>query len=497
MPDPDLTHAYAAVLAASNAVATNRAYRRGSFPDGLSPRLRVPGLADIPRLIRPTLGDPGHREKKLARTTAASLLYALDKKPGNVRTLLSPAEQEALDQLEEKRKNEATRRTKQQKDTSCHYCRFRSRALYGQGVPEVVVVNHAAQVIATFDADTNTAEAGIVNHQVLVRKAVALQMVNAFHPLLWSSNAPGLFKQSDEVFAPERGRPWTRPPPTNDQQRKDQIDAWKEEQNHFLFEDVSSPWNETMNTEFQNVLRITNFKDVALAGEGQKISFKFSLESCLASNLGLGMEYGGLDVDGGTHCGKAQPWHLVEAQRGGLQAKGGGKERTSEKDPMAHLTARDLAHLGDAVPCHGRESTLKSAMADDFSTPARTEAIWNALSPTVDFLKSPEGWDEEPWLVTISTSKRLRYAAPGNTPLGLWATLTWIAPAQLFVFINRAVCQPGDLAAMGGAAAETIPPRPTLPRPTSNVVAKPGVREVPSIEPLRVPRIAGGSRSGQ
>jgi hypothetical protein len=50
-------------------------------------------------------------------------------------------------------------------------------------------------------------------------------------------------------------------------------------------------------------------------------------------------------------------------------------------------------------------------------------------------------WGELPWLVTITTSKRLRYTAPGDTPLSLWAALTWMAPAQLFVFINRVVSQ--------------------------------------------------------
>jgi hypothetical protein len=51
-------------------------------------------------------------------------------------------------------------------------------------------------------------------------------------------------------------------------------------------------------------------------------------------------------------------------------------------------------------------------------------------------------WGEEPWLVTASASKRLRYSVAEKTPVALWALLTWLAPANLFVFINRAVCQP-------------------------------------------------------
>jgi hypothetical protein len=49
--------------------------------------------------------------------------------------------------------------------------------------------------------------------------------------------------------------------------------------------------------------------------------------------------------------------------------------------------------------------------------------------------------DKDPWLVTISASKMLRYTRPRNGPAELWSILSWMAPAILFTFINRAVCQ--------------------------------------------------------
>ena len=447
--NPVSMQAYAAVLAASNAVVAKRAFRRFPPPDSLGPRFRVPALPDIPRLLAPTL-EPAenHREHRVARVTAASLLYAHHKRAeGATRRSLHSQEIKVLDELEALCGEEARYRSAKQivgSDTSCRYCRLFSRALYPDQIPDLVPVNQSAQVVSNFDPDRNIAEARIDGFQVLARKSTALSMIDAFHPLRWHEFAPNVFAQSDQIVGdrpPPRGKPWQVPNPTSDAERKRQIKAWKLSKSkvHYTFENVGLEINERMKSEIQNVLAIRDFVDQDVDPNRRKLSYAFSLESCLQSNFGLGTQYGGLDIDGGVYSGEALSW--------------GELERTNFA-AVEHLTERDLAHVCDLSGLD--DGTTKRPQIRDLGNarPADSALIRETLQATRTELE--RAWREDVWLVTVTASKRLRYTAAEQTPVNLWALLTWLAPANLFVFINRAVCQPGHLQDLGQARPSMV-----------------------------------------
>ncbi|HEY3593414.1 MAG TPA: hypothetical protein VGL13_06055, partial [Polyangiaceae bacterium] len=438
--NPVTQKAYAGLLAASSAIASNRAYRRAPPPDVLGARFRVPQLPDVPSLLQPTLEHPDPRgEHRLARVTAASLLYAHRKNAGGTTgQFLSAAERGALAKLDDKRQREIADRAQGSftgGDKSCHYCRLLSRGIFHSNkVPSVVPVNQSAQVSSTFDIDTNIAEAVIHGFQILARKADAVAMIDAFHPLRWHEFAPDVFKRSDQVEGDARppiGKAWQIPNPPTEAQRKRQLEAWRQDRGnpHYLFEDVGLPINEHVSSDIQNILVVREFEEEVSAAK-RRLSYKFSLGACLESDFGMGAQYGGLDVDGGFYEGNAVPW--------------------SQVDPRAldSLTERDLAHLADLT--HPDEDAPKGLRVNEFDEPsmgkpASPERI-RAVLHGVIVPRLREGWGEEPWLVTAGASKRLRYTAAEQTPVALWALLTWLAPANLFVFINRAVCQPAHFA---------------------------------------------------
>ena len=100
----------------------------------------------------------------------------------------------------------------------------------------------------------------------------------------------------------------------------------------------------------------------------------------------------------------------------------------------AALTGNDWPALTD---------DMKAKLKD---TAAPRDAI-DAIRELATNLKAR--WDgEDPWLVTVTANKSLRFTAPGNAPVEVWATLTWMAPALLFSFLNRAVCQAIHVAAL-------------------------------------------------
>src|SRR5262245_13069188 len=97
--------AYAAVLAASSAVASKRAYRRGPPPTGLPTHLRLPSLPDIPSLLADESARDTHH-LRVVRVTTASLLYAL-KAEAYPERILKPRERLRLEELNEALAREA------------------------------------------------------------------------------------------------------------------------------------------------------------------------------------------------------------------------------------------------------------------------------------------------------------------------------------------------------------------------------------------------------
>jgi hypothetical protein len=420
-------NAYAALLVASSAAASKRAYRRGPPPTGLPAHLQLPSLPDLPSLFADAPDDATPRAQadklQVARVTTASLLYAL-KTDGYCERILRPAERVELETLTRTLEDEHVSRDGRAKiggvggaDRSCLYCRLFHKALYrDHRVPRALVVNHRAHVTTDFDPDTNISEAGITGYQVLVPEDAAVAMVAAYHPLRWQANAGEIFQQTDEVFAPSPGKLWQIPEPVTGSVRDEVIARWKREPEHYLYEDVQMPWNGQAKSEIRNVLKIRAFRDESADGY-RALAFRFALESCLESNFGIRLERGGLDIDGGRHSGEAERW----------------PEKGLPKT-LGKLSVRDLAHLRHLANIDPRLSVTEQS--DD--SPTESEKL-DTLTSVVGKLRRE--WRQQPWLVSISTSKRLRYTAPVDMPLALWTALTWMAPAQLFVFINRVVTE--------------------------------------------------------
>jgi hypothetical protein len=66
--------------------------------------------------------------------------------------------------------------------------------------------------------------------------------------------------------------------------------------------------------------------------------------------------------------------------------------------------------------------------------------IYDALAPLHNRLLAE--WPElKPFsLLTMSARKQVHFTLPVNGPIELWYILTWMAPASLFMFLNR-LCQ--------------------------------------------------------
>lgn len=231
----------------------------------------------------------------------------------------------------------------------------------------------------------------------------------------------------------------------------------------YLYESVSYQQNEYLTADVDNIIRID---DWSIRGFGEheapksrvrsrrlieswslndfnvprhelEIKFNYALESCLCSSYGVVSEQGGLDIDDGHYVGSAKP--------------------ISEVQPadVAALDWRDFDHL-DAYCSH--EALRGGASEALYTTVHRPgEQPWKGknqraveLSNRCDKLKTMvrhlrthwrAPWcDYEPWLLTISTSKRLRYTMPQHSPVELFSLLTFSAPAFLFSFVNGAVC---------------------------------------------------------
>jgi hypothetical protein len=454
--DPVTAHAYAGLLAASSAVAANRAVRRPPVP-GVVPRgIRLPGVQDAPHLFEATHGS-ADRDHKLARVAAASLLYTMEKRPGGyAEQVLAPGERAVL------RDVHADRHQGKGKDLRCRYCHL-SGALYAHVFNDAValdsappsqrffVVRHSATVQTNFDPDTFISTAQISDYQVLVPASVATLLVSRSHPLSWHDAAPNLFLVSAPAeFVKNEWRPGQSIDVTNSGQ-DDARKKWEDDargRGAYLYERVSWPLSTDAISTMDNAIRVSAFTDYR-DERSCSLAYDYGLESCIDSDFAIIRESGGIDVDGGHYAGRACRAADIKA----ADLKG--------------MTRRDLDQLKQG----SRAAQVAAPDAPASPLLTNTELGAEALPALLKKITNLEIEEREPWwLVTLTTSKRLRFTAPGATPVDLWAALTWICPALLFTFVNRAVCQaaaeitgpaaPGPVGVGHNSVVQTRPPGP-------------------------------------
>jgi hypothetical protein len=470
-PDKVTAKAYAGLFAAASAVAAKRAIRRPPGP-GVIPRgIRLPRIQDTPHLFEETHDspDPDH---KLARIAAASLLYTVEKKPGGyAERLLRPEERDVLRAVHRERD-----RGPKKKDTRCRYCHLSSalynRSLYANAAggydphasQKFVVVRHSATVKPSFDPETYVSSARIDNYQVLLPKELAIALVNRSHPLSWHKAAPKLFLVSVPA-APTRTS-WRQAPEIPPD--KWQADAGKEA---FLYERVAWAFSSDAMSQIDNAIRISNLKPEQDA-HSCSLSFDYDLQSCLDSNFAIIQEPGGLDLDGGFSDSRACHPDAIKV----ADLKG--------------MTKRDRVQL-DLAP--NDDQVVPSDAPDSLALSEKE--LEEVVKELQKMARDLGGADDPWWLVTISASKELRFTAPGNTPVDLWGTLTYLGPALVFTFVNRAVCQAAaDLTSLSPAVAPPGPggAHPSQIRPTALGRGGQAVATIPShvLKRLAFPRPA-------
>jgi hypothetical protein len=127
------------------------------------------------------------------------------------------------------------------------------------------------------------------------------------------------------------------------------------------------------------------------------------------------------------------------------------------KGPLCRMERRDvyeveakLARFDPAVKWYqsARDTKLYQGWyADDDPPPDEVlkdevtpKEIYDAVNPLHERLKAE--WPElTPFsLLTMNARKELHFTLPENGPVELWYILTWMAPASLFMFLNR-LCQ--------------------------------------------------------
>lgn len=435
--DPALARTYAGLLAASNALVSRRAVRRPPPAAAPPAGFRPAAMAEIPRLMAGA--------KDIHRITAAALCYAFEdpakdgkvEPDGYAERLLSSDEirdfspRPGTDQKPISRYSElfhalhsrlpervsASQSTGQPSLISQPVSAKQS----GSEKSTISVVNRAAQIISDFDpGGTNISSAKIENYQVLLPRARALEVLERSHPLNWHDAAPDIFESVGPATRTAK-RNWL-PDPNPDPiawEKKAQV-----EKKGIIYEVAVWPWSESVTLRVENAIRIEEFdNNLAAVESGQgagagtlerHLSYKYSLESCVRSDYGIITEdLSGLDIDEGTFVGRAVSLD------------------TLDQSHIGHLTVADLRDLVDSQ----RLSVEIPADLEEKDT--RKVGVARAILREM----GEQAKAEDPWLLTITASKRLRYTVPQYAPVEIWATLTWMAPALLFVFMNRAVCQ--------------------------------------------------------
>jgi hypothetical protein len=407
--DPVLARTHAGLLAASNAVVSKLPGHRPPPIASHAPGFRPASLAEVPRLVAGA--EPIHR------AAAAALCHAYETQADG--RILSGGLAERI------WRNGALKTYSP--DSSLldvggrSLTSSRSRDLFAHLVDSsVAVVNPDVQIEAEFGQDgSNISSASIKNYQLLLPETSAVQVLGRSHPLNWQQAAPDLFKSV--VPAVSRG--------TKPRQRWERDPRWVQNPNlsthewevkdgvGYIYETAIWPWSESVTLGVENVLRISGFKSSSDGREKKELTYKYTLERCMRSDYGVIVEeLSGLDIDEGEVEAEAVPF----------------TDYLSKND-VPTLRVADLRRL---AKCGRRETEiapeeLTKIVPDDVDTTRKKELLSTIAQQA----------SEKLWLVTISSSKRLRYTVPQYAPIDLWASLTWIAPALLYHFIDTAVCQ--------------------------------------------------------
>ncbi len=473
MTDTRDSRVYAGLLTASNAVVAKSAYRRPAWLVAV-PGLRLPSTLELPSLMSAPREQPEPFEHRHARLTAASLLYALDKRATSTVASLLRDEHERgiLSRLEDVRRPASARaksgarrgyRRARQSQSPCYYCSLYHGALHAHARSRcahfpVLRVNHSAHVDAWFDPDTNISEASIQDFQVLLPRAIAEQMLRLSHPLRWASAAKQLFSRSDPLPRQNPRRSLGLPPRTDPEQG---IREWEEDGGHasrsgrsgsepkYMVESVHWSWNGSLTANVHNIIRIDNFQPLEQAGDELSLSFDYRLEECLRSRFLVEWQESGMDIDEGRYEASAVP---LSAADDVLLPK------------LRRLSLRDLAHLAAELELRQRacddcdalralhEGNWMSTMQQagfGFRHRAEPDVVERSTRALELLRKHAEAFNDgvraDYVLVTVSASKKERFTAPYSGPSEMWQLLTWVAPALLHAFLNRGVCQLPEL----------------------------------------------------
>jgi hypothetical protein len=525
---PAITSTYAGLVAASNAIVTKLARRRRpqftTIPRGFEP----PGLEDMKRILRCRAAGEEDNERLIGRVTAASLSQVLeatknDENPffpkfgGYASDLITPREYTLLNgrnELDRVALQRAFQGEAANGDASapgvniCRYCAMFQTLLEPQDeVVPIEVLSHSARIESDFDSETNCAQAGIKDFQLLVPGWLATAALEASHPLLWETTASDLFEFSRPGYKNPSEKPFIRWHPAAEKLGADELDAWSAEiskgsDRAYLYERAVRPFNEQIKVTIDNVFRITEFANVDsdsgiarklegwtnasrgtdtnlvrdLARQIKKtrgaaapfrfnryigeppapdrfriLSYGYELETCVSSNFGFGFQSGGLDIDDGRFDGSA--FHFKQIR----------------PELLHRLTRSDFVHLiwglARNYPRYTRETLGLAAMVaelprEPWDSARERKSVMRLVDAIAELLA--DLWGEDPWLLTISASKRLRYSYPRNGQAEIWALLTYMLPAVLFTFMNRSVCQlPNFLQKESGSRTQkktTAPP---------------------------------------
>lgn len=412
----DVACAHAGQLAAASIVAAKQISVRNP-PPAVPRQIRPSSLGDLPRLF-------GRQEEsvigRVSRLSAASLVYSANKNAGQPEKILRESELHVL--------REVDAETKQHKktDRSCPHCRLLYGSLYEdqkrwRNLPPIAVVNHSARINLNFDPETNTSNAKIERFQVVVPSAVATQIMGLSHPLHWKDTPGALFRRSDPVDA--MGRSFDTASDSEVVKQKWEKAATQEA---FIFEDVIWPLNEDLRANSENIIKILKFE----RGTDLSLRYHYSLQRSVRSNFGIAWEPGGLDLDGGHFDARAVP--IADATAVGEAFPGSVLQRDVLTIHATHdAAAADALYDGWSAdsqdPTYRREHVDRDHLVKALQTfNLKLEDKWPELAPF--------------YLLTVSASKELHFTIPENGPIELWQTLTWMAPATLFMFLNQAVC---------------------------------------------------------
>lgn len=487
------------LIAASDAIVAKYATRRPPGAGRVPPGFELPTLQDVTRLLHPSRDGLSDHRQRMARVTALAGFHALEarrheKNPrdpfalrhgGYAERLAAPGEAKQA-QLRGAQAR-ALLGGRASATEICRYCSLFNEVAHPSNAAPIEVLNHRARITSDFNYETSTAEAGIEDFQLFMPESLARQALTRSHPFNWHKTADDMF---DVVCDARQVRPKPRlrwaPSAADPAEWFDR--AWNGR--GYVYEEAKFPFNEGVYSRVHNVLAIDNFADMIAplgalegrlrprdgedergpsrrmrdlieplrqgrlinhrdlqlnssfqsdeqarqawsSGQVRVLSYRYSLEACLGSTYGIGWEENsGLDIDDGLFSASAIHHSDMTV------------------DSLAELAKEDLSHFafalarryGDAAEQATRILTdATEKMAGEPATEARNTAL-DAMKRVAAHLKQLWG-EKDPWLVTISARKRLRYTVPRLTPQELWVQLTWITPAFLFAFINRSVCQ--------------------------------------------------------